>query len=198
MAKKRTEKPVPEHLKRIDPTPTTEEVGLLEAAKASAAWHNATIRKRRLWLKIWEAEYASGGNPLAVWDAYLTVREMKWEIPEWILKYFDSVGTGLFNPKNKPGNLALYLGFDSNGGGASFFQQYRRSEIRRYAVAWVLNELADAPGQKIDTACEAAFEATMARFGPDAFGKRHKNADPAEIKASGCETIKKWYNKIAV
>lgn len=184
MPKKRKQKPVPEHLKRIEPVPPVDLLQLdgderMAAAKASFTWHNETIRKRRLWLEVWRKEYQSGGDPLAVWDAYLTVREMRWEVPEWILEYFAQVANGLLSPKSKLENIPLCLGFDAKGGGPGEFEQYRAKEIRRYAVAWVLNDLQEHLGWSIDDACKSAVEAINERYGTE----------------YDQDSVKKWYYK---
>lgn len=147
--------------------------------KALFANHNERIRKKALWVEVFEHDYKGTGNPLSAWDAYLTARELGQPIPEWILAYFDGVAAGLLDARNTTTDAALHLGFELKDGGPGPFKRYRNHHARRYAVAWVLNELATNNHMIVDDAAAAAVDAVHERFGVT-FDQ---------------DTIKKWYYK---
>ena len=198
MGRQRKKRPIPPHLERLGPVPAKDAVGLEERLKAMFERHNKLHRKKTLWVEVFKSDYEATGNPLAVWDAYLTIRELKTPIPEWILSYFDAAARGLLDAKNKTGDVALHLGFELKDGGAGPFKTYRQHHARRYAVAHMLNDLDQHPAMAIDEAAGAAYHATVDRFGPGAFRKRHTTDDAGKIEAAGVETVKGWYRKRSI
>ena len=145
-------------------------------------------------------------NPLAVWDAYLTVRQFKMEIPGWILQYFDDVAKRMMFDDKVPDDLSELLGFkwkkQLRDGGPNPWLQYRSLQVRRTAVAYATNLLNESPHLTIDEACKKTSEWIEERW-PESgreykpenerMKARKKYEREEKGKTLSPLTIRKWY-----
>jgi hypothetical protein len=144
-------------------------------------------------LRMLDINYRYTKNPLCVWDAYQAARSIKKPIPEWVLKYLDSVSDGLLQSVER--NFSSYcgrqLGFERKGGSMPY-TQYMDSRIRLEAfskVVLALHKMIDLSGLPEGTDLDKAFW-----FAEDYIREKyntHKNYKDIEFN-----TISEWYYDI--
>lgn len=125
--------------------------------------------------------YEESKNPLWAWHAYITAREVKTKVPEWVMQYLDGVANGLLSHENKLADCALHLGFDLKGGGKNPFKQILDGVFRSMAVREVRRQLAENPGMTVDAACETVNN-----------GLLRVCQQQVDI-----DTLKRWYSKLS-
>ncbi len=120
------------------------------------------------WLERWEAEriedrrrrYLETGNPLYVWQAYRTCRELETDVPEWALVYLDHVAVSLLEPtakKKDPKFVARALDLDVGRGDSSAFRDIEQDQQgpTKYGQA-VISHLRTHGGQETYAIAEVA------------------------------------------
>lgn len=79
-------------------------------------------------------------NPLFVWRAYQVSREIEYDLPTWVLEYFDKSANHLLNPKFKyegneiPKEFYDAMGMHTTGQGVTPWKAYEKFSLRLNAV----------------------------------------------------------------
>ena len=148
--------------------------------KAYFTGQDVIQRQKKRSLDGFRLDYEETGNPLAVWDAYLFVRENSLPLPEWILKYLDGAARRIMRTDNRANKLSWCFGFDSSGGPGPW-KRYKSYRERIIAISYVIDQINKNDGKSMD---DIFFDA--AQCVEDEWG--------TEI---GFETVKQWFYRNA-
>ena len=102
----------------------------------------------------------------------------------FFLEYLDSVAESLLKIRKRPSQLSdcsIHLGFPLKGGGSSPFKQFQDNNIRRQAIANIVEYLNTHSENETDSLLNDAIRDTR-EFVKEKFGVKFSE-----------ETIEKWY-----
>ena len=129
-------------------------------------------RRAKFWLPYDQARYRETGNPVFVWEAYLTTRAARLPSPRFVLEYFDRVSFR-FAQMSRQATPRPYRGRERRSGPtiirtANIGPERRRDAIRNLGGPWDSSNFTRPGKRGITNAVYHALEFTPAgRRGPE-------------------------------